>query len=111
MNMKIFRDNRGEGKTKWLVDRAIEAHDRGKTLLYAGCEQSQKHFEEVWMATTNTVCPIKNIEFYGTSSRKPFCVFTDNLLQETWTLFRWYNFVNEHGYEWYATMDKEFFVN
>ena len=110
-NMKIFRANRGEGKTKWLVDRAIEAHDEGKILFYAGCEQSQKRFEEAWMAETHTVCPIKNIEFYGTSSNKPFCVFTDNLLKEMWTTSRWYNFVNEQGYEWYATMDKECFVN
>lgn len=109
--MKIFRANRGEGKTKWLVDRAIEAYDRGKTLLYAGCEQSQKHFEEVWMATTNTRCPIRNIEFYATSDHRQFCVFTDNVLEELWSVYRWYNFVDGRGYEWYVTMDQECFVN
>ena len=110
-NMKIFRANRGEGKTQWLVDRAIEAKDNGAILLYAGCEQSQERFEEAWMYATNTVCPIKNIEFCVPRDRKTYCILTDDLLSELWSVYRWHNFIAERGYEWYVTIDKECFVN
>ena len=110
-NIKIFRVNHGEGKTKWLVDRAIEARDNGATLLYVGCEQSQKRFEEAWMFETHTVCPIKNIEFCTPRSTKKYCILTDDLLENLWSVYRWYNFIDGRGCEWYATIDKECFVN
>lgn len=111
-NMKIFRTNHGEGKTKWLVDKAIEAYANGATLIYVGCEQSQERFEEAWMYVAKTVCPIKNIEFCTPrSNRKHYCMLTDDLLENLWSVYRWYNFIDGNGYEWYVTIDKEHFVN
>ena len=37
-NIKIFRANRGEGKTKWLFERAVEEISNGKHLYYVGKE-------------------------------------------------------------------------
>ena len=50
-NIKIFRANRGEGKTKWLVERAKECAEAGYHLYYIGWIPSYKKVKMLYEAT------------------------------------------------------------
>ena len=55
MNVQIFKANRGEGKTKWLVERAIEAKEAGYELIYVGGDPSDVN--NMWMMQMHEMCP------------------------------------------------------
>lgn len=112
IDWKIFRAGRGEGKTKWLLNQAIYAHNDGCELYYVGSQQTMFDLVEMWMAETHTVCPIKNIEtgwhsYFGDK----MCFLTDDLIANAMYVGDWHKAAEQHQATWYATIDKEDFVN
>ena len=110
-NVEIFRANRGEGKTKWLVEKADEAYAQGLTPIYLGARMDFDKIREVWFATQNTACPIQHIEQCTDLSFHKNCFLTDELLDSICTGSFWTNVIRGYGCKWYITMSKEDFVN
>jgi hypothetical protein len=109
MNIKIFRANRGEGKTKWLVDKINECTNNGKTVCYVGGQTTFNSVKRVYEATYNELCPLKYDEDVTKTSCNAF--FTDELIDNMMTVVKYKSYIIEHGYDWYITMSKEDFVN
>jgi hypothetical protein len=109
-NIKIFRANPGEGKTKWLFERAVEESLNGKHLYYVGTERSMEALTKMWEATFHEKCPIINwCESKGIV--EPCCIFTDEMFENLRDMDLWLNFMQKYGATWYITVDKEYFVN
>ena len=54
----IFKANRGEGKTKWLVERALDAEDAGIKVTYLGSFDRYEHFRRVYETISHHNCSI-----------------------------------------------------
>jgi hypothetical protein len=108
-NIKIFRANRGEGKTKWLADRAKECADAGRKLYYVGGQTTFEHLKRVYEAIYYERCPIQ----YGNADEvtRDYCFFTDEFIDNTMAIVKFKPFIVENGCDWYITMSKEDFVN
>ena len=108
-NIKIFRANRGEGKTKWLAERAKEYADAGHKLYYVGNTLSFDSVKRVYEAMYHERCPIE----HGSTDdvTRDYCFFTDGLIDNTRAVVELKPFIVENGCEWYITMSKEDFVN
>ena len=114
MNVKIFRANRGEGKTKWLVDRAIEAKKAGYELVYVGNKKAQDKFEHRWTAEMHELCPLKSVISIFTpniDSRVKYCFLTDDLIDNFTCIHPWQDTFSNADNVWYITMDAANFVN
>lgn len=112
IDWKIFRAGRGEGKTKWLLDRAVDAYNDGCELYYVGSQRTMFNLVEMWMAETHTMCPIKNIETgWCSDSGSKMCFLTDDLITNAMYVGDWNKAAEQHQATWYATMNKEYFVN
>ena len=112
IDWKIFRAGRGGGKTKWLLDRAIDADINEGELYYVGSKKTMFQLVEMWMTQEHTLCPIKHIDSdwrRGFSDKTYF--FTDGLMDNLRNINSWCNKAEENGVTWYVTMDKEDFVN
>lgn len=109
-NIKIFRANRGEGKTKWLFERAVEERDSGKHLYYIGIEKSIKTLARMWEATFHEKCPITNWS-ENSDIISPCCILTDGMFANLYDMALWFNFMKQYDATWYITVDKEYFVN
>lgn len=109
-NIKIFRANRGEGKTKWLFERAVEESLNGKHLYYIGTEKSMEALARMWEATFHEKCPITN---WSESSDiiRPCCILTDEMFANLYDMTLWFNFMKRYDATWYITVDNEYFVN
>lgn len=110
-NIKIFRANRGEGKTKWLMDKVDEACSLGLEPIYLGSNIKFNRFRDGWMATRGTVCPVKHIDQYECVSFDKSCFFTDELIESIFDVFLWKREIIEQNCPWFITMSKEDFVN
>lgn len=110
-NIEIFRANRGEGKTKWLVEKADEVYSQGFVPIYVGSDRDFDQIRDLWRATIGTPCPIQYIEQCTRISFEKSCFFTDELLYNIFSVLFWSRDILERGYKWYITMDKEDFVN
>jgi len=114
MNVKIFRANRGEGKTKWLVNRAIEAKEAGYELVYIGSDKFKNHFDNRWMAEMHEMCPVKSaasILQYNPDDSVKYCFLTDELMHNFTCVHPWKSALSNTNNIWYITMDAENFVN
>lgn len=113
MEMKFFRAARGEGKTKWLLERAIEARNAGMDLWYIGSSKTMESLYNMWKTELHELCPIKNAgELSVTKRPKDNCCFlTDNFLDNVGNVGFWKSVVDNIDGVWYITMDKECFVN
>ena len=109
-NIKIFRANPGEGKTKWLFERAVEEKLNGKHLYYVGKEKSMDALAGMWEATFHEKCPMVNW-CHESNIVEPCCIFTDDMLANLLDMDLWLTFMKKYGATWYITMDKECFVN
>lgn len=107
-NIKIFRANRGEGKTKWLVERAKECASAGRKLYYVGNKTSFERVKRVYEAMYSEKCPIDNGDAYVTTD---YCFFTDDLMMNAINLVNFKQFIVENRCDWYITMSKEDFAN
>jgi hypothetical protein len=110
-NVNIFRAKRGEGKTKWLVERAFEEYTQGFTPIYIGLSKDFDIIRDVWRATIGTVCPIKDIAQCKRISFQESCFFTDGLIESALDVSFWSKDILARGCKWYITMSKEDFVN
>lgn len=105
----IFKANRGEGKTKWLVERALNAQDNNLTPIYIGSADRYDLFCRVYEGFTHHKCMIeyhhKDIPLYHHSAH---CLLTDELMGEIHNI----PFIGPacEG-DWYITMSAEDFEN
>ena len=108
-NIKIFRANRGEGKTKWLAERIKECSETGGNLYYVGGQTIFESVKMVYEIMYNEWCPLKYEEvFYPTSDDS---CFTDELIDNLYTVVKHKSSIIESGCNWYITMSKEDFVD
>lgn len=112
IKFKVFRANRGEGKTKWLVNSAIELSKEDCDIYYVGDPKKMIHFEAMWMMETGTVCPVKHITELYIVPQERLCYFiTDDFVENIdFVVSRW-NEMKTRDAVWYITMGKEDFVN
>ena len=108
-NIKIFRANRGEGKTKWLVERAKECAEAGGHLHYVGGVTTFENVKALYEATYQEICPIKRDDDITFTPYDDF--FTDELIDNLMTVSQYKSYIIENGCDWYITMSKEDFVN
>lgn len=112
MEMKFFRAARGEGKTKWLFERAIEAKDAGYDVWYVGNKKTMEHLSDMWKSELHELCPIKNVEDLSFIKKpRAACFLTDNLVANMEKVGFWKSVVDTIDGVWYITMDKECFVD
>ena len=108
-NVKIFRANRGEGKSKWLVERIKECADAGRNCYYIGWVMSFNQVRRLYEATYYEVCPLKHGEPYKDTNNN--CFFTDEFFGNLLPVQTHQLEVLGSGDPWYITMSKEDFVN
>ena len=112
MEIKIFRANRGEGKTKWLFERAAEAYAEGRELYYVGSDSSLYGLSNMWTVNMHSMCPIKKLDHrFMPDYTKKYCFLTDELVENMSSAGFWIHSVKSTNSMWYITMDKENFVN
>lgn len=109
-NIKIFRAGHGEGKTKWLFERAVEEHLNGKHLYYIGVDESMEALVKMWEVTFHEKCPITNWS-ESKDIIRPCCILTDEMFANLYDIAMWFNFMKRYDSTWYITADKEYFVN
>lgn len=105
MIQKIFyTDNRGSGKTRWLVDRYIEEREKGNICIYIGSNYKMGHFLD--MLREHGVYYTWEATFTG---KEEVCFFTDDLETELGNDRIRYPEKFCAG-KWYITMDNEIFA-
>lgn len=110
MNMKIFRANRGEGKTKWLFERAADEYGKGKTLYYVGEKTSMKGLTNLWEANFHEMCPIIHIDAV-VRFEDSCCFLTDEMMSNLFAVDMWKRVIVGRDDSWYIAAEKEYFVN
>ena len=108
-NVKIFRANHGEGKTRWLVECIKECADKGFSCHYIGWKPSFNQVKSLYEAVYHEICPLKHGESYQATSNS--CFFTDGYFDNRVPVFSNQLYIFENQCPWYITMDKEDFVN
>lgn len=112
-NIKIFRANRGEGKTKWLVEQAMNEYDAGKTCYHLG---KYEDFANIWASVRHELCPIESRRTLTsmpifTKPQDDMCFFVDEFfLNEAAFDVLIFSKMNDNA-TWYITMDQADFVN
>jgi hypothetical protein len=113
MNIKFFRAYRGEGKTKWLFERAVEAKNDGYKLVYVGKSETMQGLSYTWRAELHEMCPIEHVSYemdrQGLNGK--YCFLTDELLNNMSTVGFYYPILSDKDGVWYITMDQSNFVN
>lgn len=110
MNIKIFRANRGEGKTKWLFEVAATEFTKGKTLYYVGEHASMKGLVNLWEANFHERCPIIHIEEVQRFENS-CCFLTDEMMSNLFHINIWNRVIVGRDDPWYIAAEKEYFVN
>lgn len=109
-NIKIFRANRGEGKTKWLAERIKECAEAGECLLYVGQEWTFSNVKRVYEATYKEVCPVEMADAFRCFT--PYdTFFTDELIDNVTSVAKYKSYIIDNGCDWYITMSQEDFVD
>ena len=113
MEIKIFRANRGEGKTKWLFDRAAEAYDAGYELYYVGTNKSMDGIVDRWLEERKEACPVRDIyqRWMPLVKQQKYCILTDGVFENAGYIGDIIDHLHRFDGVWYMTMDKEVFVN
>lgn len=109
---RIYRANRGEGKTKWLVENAIDAAVIAKDsedtkLFYIGDMATYDNFTRTYENIMHCKCPIERWDHKDMRGCDSAILFTDELI---------YNMNNiptdlPTSGIWFITMDNSDFVN
>ena len=110
-NIKIFRANRGEGKTRWLVARAKGCAEMGHSLYYVGSDRGYRNVKRVYEAIYGEICPIKDKDMDDIMMSLNPCFFTDELMVDMKYVEPYRSYISDHGFPWYITMDQEDFVD
>lgn len=112
MDMKFFRAARGEGKTKWLLDKAVGAREAGYELWYIGNKKTMESLSNMWKSQLHELCPVKHIgEWHYSPQNGVYCFLTDNFLENVEMIGFWKGVIDQNDGIWYLTMDKECFVD
>lgn len=113
MNIKFFKAYRGEGKTKWLFERAVEAKNDGYKLVYVGKPETMQGLANMWKFEMHELCPIEMVGYAleKVSIGAKYCFLTDELLMNMGDVGFYYSIVREKDGVWYITMDQSNFVN
>lgn len=114
MNIKIFRANRGEGKTKWLVNQAIEAAEAGYELVYIGGDVERVHFANMWRSEMHKPFPAKTayeVMLDKQQDEHKYCLLTDGLIENIGRATSWSHNLKGNEHMWCITMGAEDFVN
>ncbi|MBO5712014.1 MAG: hypothetical protein J6R47_04175 [Acholeplasmatales bacterium] len=109
---RIYRGNRGEGKTKWLAENAIDCvtmtkGDDSKLLFYLGSCSRYENFCNKYESITHSKCPIPRWEHDDMRGCDSAILFTDELMAS----------INEipcalpRDGIWFITMSAEDFVH
>ncbi len=82
---RIFKGKRGEGKTKWLVENAIDSvvmtnGDAEKKLFYIGNVKQYDVFCMIYQEKMHTKCPIERWEHDDMRGCDSAILFTDELM-------------------------------
>ena len=109
LNKHIFKANAGEGKTRWLVEKALQAQDEGVIhIAYAGSLKGYINFSEVYEAQAHHKCNIPHISIDdGMQPGIKSAILTDDLINEVNYLPRISEFAEG---DWYITMPAEMFI-
>jgi hypothetical protein len=110
MNIKIFRANRGEGKTKWLFEMAATEYGKGKTLYYVGEQKSMRALVDLWEANFHGMCPIVNVDTVR-KFEDSCCFLTDEMMSNLSAVDMWKRVIAGRDDPWYIAAEKEYFVN
>ena len=84
---RIYRGNRGEGKTKWLVENAIDTvviananEDEDTKIFYIGDYATYDNFRRSYEDIMHTKCPIERWEHKDMRGCDTAILFTDELM-------------------------------
>lgn len=111
MKLRFFRARRGEGKSKWLFERALEAKNKGCRLLYVGTEKTMQGLINIWEAEMHEKCPIELASYDNVPNSAKYCLLTDELMLNISTVGFIYSLLSDKDGTWYITMDQEDFVD
>ena len=104
----IFKANRGEGKTKWLVNKALDAEEKALEPLYLGSATSYEIFCHTYEGLTHHKCKIKRVDrTEPLNINLNYCLLTDEMMSQIYQI----PYVNSNMTEgdWYITMSSEDF--
>lgn len=109
MNIKCFKANRGEGKTRWLFEKAATAHKDGKQLYYIGNPNTMCGLKNTWESIMHTKCPIVNARDVYTIGPNSCCL-TDELFLNIKSVGFFYDVIQEvNNVDWFITVSSEVF--
>lgn len=113
MKIEIFRAKRGEGKTKWLFNKAVEAKRADYDLWYVGSFKTMKSLSEMWSAEFHEICPIKFVgsDYELKTYKSAYCFLTDELVENFEKVGFWNKHIMDMNGVWYITMGAEHFIN
>lgn len=114
MKKHIFAAKRGEGKTKWLINKALESQKNGKDIVYVGTVPGYIQFVDKCSSMgINKVYYVNDYSSFDCYESE-FDLFTDELLFELLTIsFKLRDIVHmsNSDTQWYITMGSEDFIN
>ena len=108
LNKHIFKANRGEGKTKWLVARALDAEEKSLEVLYLGSAASYESFCHIYEGLTHHKCKVKRVDKAETlDNHLNYCLLTDEMMSQIYYI----PYMNSNMIEgdWYITISSEDF--
>ena len=112
---RIYKSNRGEGKTKWLVENAIDVVTRCNKALtdvedlniyYVGSLHAYDNFCKMYREIMHTKCPISRWDHDDMRGCDAAILFTDELMNDIQLI----PYHLPEGGTWYITMSAEDFV-
>lgn len=117
MKKHIFAAKHGEGKTKWLINKAFESQKNGKDIVYVGTTLG--YYQFVDKCSSLGINKIYYVNDYSNFDcyESEFDLFTDELLYEllasNFKLFKLCDilYMSNSDTQWYITMGSEDFVN
>lgn len=111
MKVRFFRARRGEGKTKWLFERALDAKSKGCKLLYVGDQKTMQGVVDIWEAEMHEKCPIELASYDNMPNSNKYCLLTDGLTHNMRSVGFSYPLLSDKEGTWYITIDQEDFVD
>ena len=106
LNTVILKRNRGEGKTKWLIKKALAELDAGNTnVYYSGSVIGHTIFCNSFERDTGEKCKIRLLDSTHHNVMQNTVYLTDELLEEL--PFVQYELMKRVGGTWYVTISGE----
>lgn len=109
LTTKILKKNRGEGKTQWLVQKALIKEDAGiSDIYYVGSSFGYKAFCDAYERIEHRKCKIALFSSKYCNKTPNNVYLTDELTDEIANID--IAAMRSIGGTWYATMSGELFV-